>query len=113
MIQRLRETISVKPIDKKVKTEKILVEGKEVNTKNWYTFRIWECDKTKRNANGRTYHRVIPIVESTFDCIIRTGSKVFRQIFAAFNKLPPRIIITFKTVYSTECRISIIIINSV
>lgn len=67
MIRRLRETISVKPIDKKVKTEKILVEGKEVNTKNWYTFRIWECDKTKRNANGRTYHRVIPIVESTKD----------------------------------------------
>lgn len=62
-IQRLRECISSKPISTKSKTESVLIEGKEVNAKKWYTFRIWECDPSKRNANGRSYSKVIPLVE--------------------------------------------------
>lgn len=63
-VQRLRECISSKPIDTKLKTESVLIEGKEVNAKKWYTFRIWECDPSKRNANGRSYSKVIPLVEN-------------------------------------------------
>lgn len=59
---RIRETFIAKPIESKIKTEKVLIEGKEVNAKKWYTFRIWNADPNDRNANGRNYSKVIPIV---------------------------------------------------
>ena len=59
---RIRESFAAKPLESKVKTEKVLIEGKEINAKKWYTFRIWNCDPNDRNANGRNYSKVIPIV---------------------------------------------------
>ena len=59
---RIRETFEAKPISSKINTEKVLIEGKEVNAKKWYTFRIWNNDPNERNANGRNYSKVIPKV---------------------------------------------------
>lgn len=61
---RIRESMTVTPIKQEKKEEKVIIEGKEVNSKKHYTFMVWKKDHTPHdgsgvNGNGRNYSLAI------------------------------------------------------
>lgn len=64
---RIREKMNAIPLKQEIKEEKIIIEGKEVNSKKHYTFMVWAKDLkprdfSGRNGNGRDYSDVIDYV---------------------------------------------------
>ena len=64
---RIHEKMNAIPLKQEIKEEKIIIEGKEVNTKKHYTFMVWAKDLkprdfSGRNGNGRNYSDVIDYV---------------------------------------------------
>lgn len=64
---RIHEKMNAIPLKQEIKEEKIIIEGKEVNTKKHYTFMVWAKDLkprdfSGRNGNGRDYSDVIDYV---------------------------------------------------
>ena len=64
---RIHEKMNAIPLKQEIKEEKIIIEGKEVNTKKHYTFMVWAKDLkprdfSGRNGNGRDYSEVIDYV---------------------------------------------------
>ena len=64
---RIHEKMNAIPLKQEIKEEKIIIEGKEVNTKKHYTFMVWAKDIkprdfSGRNGNGRDYSDVIDYV---------------------------------------------------
>lgn len=64
---RIREKMNAIPLKQEIKEEKIIIEGKEVNSKKHYTFMVWAKDLkprdfSGRNGNGRNYSDVIDYV---------------------------------------------------
>ena len=64
---RIRESMNAIPIKQEMKEEKVIIEGKEVNTKKHYTFMVWKKDRNYRdnsgvNGNLRNYSDVIDYV---------------------------------------------------
>lgn len=64
---RIHEKMNAIPLKQEIKEEKVIIEGKEVNTKKHYTFMVWAKDIkprdfSGRNGNGRNYSDVIDYV---------------------------------------------------
>ena len=47
---RIRESMNAIPIKQEMKEEKVIIEGKEVNTKKHYTFMVWKKDRKFTNS---------------------------------------------------------------